>query len=196
MGSRRQSLSEPAIRRTLLSMLDGEDPGRRRVVLEEVGLLHGSFRADVMVLGERLSAFEIKSEADTLQRLPHQARAYSAIFDEVSLVVTVRHLREALELIPDWWGVRYATDRGGETTLLTLRDVEPNPAPDARALAALLWKQEAEQILAAREAKPTSGNRSSLYDALAANLSWEELRETVAQALRVREGWLTAYSPR
>jgi hypothetical protein len=190
-------LSEASIRAQLLQMLWSARGDSDTLLLEEVGLLHGAYRADVVALGQALSAYEIKSEADTLARLSHQVRAYNAVFDNVSIVLTASHLAGALEIVPEWWGVILASNRNGETSLMSLRDPEVNPAPDAHALASLLWKDEALGILA--EADHTSeamkGTKRAAYEALSASFTWQELRQKVTDTLRVRTDWLTAYTP-
>jgi hypothetical protein len=124
-------------------------------------------------------------------------RAYSAVFDFATAVVTVHHLRGALEVLPEWWGVTLATSRGGRTTLMRLREPEQNPSPSPRALASLLWKSEAEDILAATAHRGAfaASARHTAYEALAETLGWEELRARVTEAMRLREAWLPAYSP-
>ena len=196
MSANRTSLSEQAIRSELLAAL-WRDRSNEAVLLEEVGLLHGSYRADVVVLDDELSAYEIKSAADTLVRLPHQARAYGAVFDHVTVVTTANHLAGVLDLVPEWWGIMMASDRGGSTSLMTLRQPELNPSPDVRALASLLWKEEAASLLAG---VPSAGDkqlrtRSAAYDALSAAFTWTELRQKVTEVLRLRSDWLTAYTP-
>jgi hypothetical protein len=196
LSAHRTSLSEPAIRTELLALL-WRERGNETLLLEEVGLLHGSYRADVVVLDDELSAYEIKSAADTLVRLPHQARAYGAIFDYVTVVATANHLAGVLDLVPEWWGVILASDRGDATSLMTLRLPELNPSPDVRALASLLWKDEAARLLSdvpgAADRPPRT--RSAAYDALSAAFTWAELRQKVTETLRLRSDWLPAYSP-
>jgi hypothetical protein len=186
------ALAESEIRDELLRSLWGEASADDRMLLQEVGLLHGSCRADVVRLDGRLAGFEIKSTADSLDRLPQQSRAYGAVFDLATAVVTANHLRGALEMLPEWWGIILATRAAETVTLICLREAEQNPSPEPRALAALLWKNEADEILAA----PTpTRKRSDAYDALAAMLTWEELRAKVSEVLHLREDWLPVYSP-
>jgi hypothetical protein len=48
-------------------------------MLDEFGLEHGEVRVDVAVINGELHGYEIKSERDTLERLPRQVKAYSAV---------------------------------------------------------------------------------------------------------------------
>ena len=57
-------------------------------VIDEFGVMHGGARIDVAVVSDSfLYGYEIKSDYDTLCRLPNQVREYSPVFDEVSLIV-------------------------------------------------------------------------------------------------------------
>jgi hypothetical protein len=61
-------------------------------------------RAGMVVVGRSLDAFEIKSERDTLRRLPRQALAHERLFDRCTLVVAERHSDHAAAMLPEWWG--------------------------------------------------------------------------------------------
>lgn len=78
------------------------------VVYHEFVVPRPSARADVAVVNGKLSGFEIKSDLDTLARLPQQIPSYNAVFEHVTLVTTATHLQKALARIPAWWGVLLA----------------------------------------------------------------------------------------
>src|SRR6202035_2006455 len=92
-----------ALKRELLAS-HADDPGT--AIIEELGILHGSCRIDLAVVNGVMHGYELKSDRDTLLRLPRQIQAFAAVFDYVTLVVGERHVRLAVEIIPDWWGVR------------------------------------------------------------------------------------------
>ena len=118
------------------------------VVLEEMSLRHGAARIDLVVVNCILHGFELKSDADTLERLPDQARVYSSVFDRITLIVGYRHAFEALQMIPDWWGVKLAHkgSRGG-IHFSDARSPRNNPVRDPFAIASLLWRDEALDLL-------------------------------------------------
>jgi hypothetical protein len=190
-------LAESSIRAALLQTLWTDEAQHGALLLEELGLLGGSYRADVVLCGATLAGFEIKSAQDSLVRFVHQIRAYGAVFDTATAVVTLNHLRGVLEVLPEWWGLTLATATNGRTTLVTLREPESNPRPDALALASLLWKEEAWSVLAASQdaVLPNRMSRRALHEALAERLAWDDLRDTVVGAMRLRNDWLPAYSP-
>jgi hypothetical protein len=64
---------------------------RQRYIVEEMGIA-GEARVDIALIGDHLHRFEIKSERDSLRRLPAQVEVYSRVFDYVTLVVDTRHL--------------------------------------------------------------------------------------------------------
>lgn len=162
------------------------------LVLDELGLRHGTCRVDIAVVNSFLHGYEIKSDADTLARLPGQVSIYSAVLDRVTLVVGKTHITKAEAVIPEWWGIKVVTTgpRGG-ISFETYRPVNLNPKIDPVALAELLWRPEVVSILKKLDAparilrKP----RASLYQHLAEVLRLEELRRVIRHCLKVREKW-------
>ncbi|QBY00123.1 hypothetical protein E2K80_04700 [Rhodophyticola sp. CCM32] len=57
-------------------------------------------RADFLVVEESSHAFEIKSDFDSLSRLPDQISDYVCTFDFVSVVTTNRHLGSVRSIVP------------------------------------------------------------------------------------------------
>ena len=79
---------------------------RNTLIVEELGLCRGTARVDIAVVNGQLSGYEIKSDRDTLSRLPAQMATYSRVFDTMTAVVAERHLGSTKAIIPDWWGVQ------------------------------------------------------------------------------------------
>ncbi|MBZ9712210.1 sce7726 family protein [Deinococcus multiflagellatus] len=71
------------------------------------GERHEEGRADLLVLpdDEGSIGYEIKTDRDTLHRLPRQVRGYDRTFGRRVLATTPRHLDAALPLLPQAWGV-------------------------------------------------------------------------------------------
>jgi len=63
--------------------------------------LFGDARIDLAVVNGKLHGYEIKSDADTLKRLPAQAEVYSAVFDLVTIVVGEHHLDTVRAIVPE-----------------------------------------------------------------------------------------------
>lgn len=162
------------------------------LVLDELGLRHGTCRVDIAVVNGYLHGYEIKSDADTLDRLPSQVAIYGAVLDRATLVVGERHLEKAKPLLPDWWGIKVATagPRGG-ISFETAQPFQQNPSIDPLALAELLWRPEVVQILQERGARAEllRKPRAVLYKHLAATVELGELRNLIRQQLKARERW-------
>lgn len=162
-------------------------------IVQEMGIWAGSVRVDIAVINGELHGFELKSERDTLERLPAQAALYNQVFDRVTLVVAAKHAAKAADIIPDWWGVSLAVGGPCKTVDLALeREPSRNPGLQPLQVARLLWRAEALVILE-RHAL-LKGYRSKPADVLARRLADElpidVLRDEVRRTLKAREGWL------
>lgn len=180
-----------ALRATVLAR-HVNDPGT--LVVEELGLERGAFRVDVAVVNGRIHGYEIKSDADTLERLPAQVEGYGRVLDRVTLVVGSRHAEAAQRLVPEWWGIYVAEGEAGQVRLRTARRDRANPGLDLEAVAALLWRDEAVALLTARGRARglMSKPRRDLCRALVEALSPTELRRCVREALKSRTAWRAA----
>lgn len=174
-----------ALRAYLLARCAGEAD---TALIEELGLCRGQVRIDLAVVNGLLHGFEIKSDRDSLRRLPSQAEVYSRVFERMTLVVGVRHLTEAMEVVPDWWGILRIDQRRAGLAFRVVHRGRRNPARDPRALVELLWRDEALSLLAARDAaRGVRGRpRSLVWDRLCEHLDLTEIAATVCAALKVR----------
>lgn len=100
-------------------------------------------RVDLVAVDTKMHGFEIKSDADSLTRLTRQVRVYSKVMDTMSMVVTNRHESGTRRIVPSSWGI-YMYDKGLVTEL---RAPEESTELTPRALAGLLWKERALQLL-------------------------------------------------
>lgn len=162
-------------------------------IFSEFGINHGDVRADVVTVNGIIHGYEIKSDADTLERLPNQVKAYGQVFDKVTLVVGETHIIEALSIIPDWWGVKLAKgDAVNKTVTLTvIREACANQEQDKLAISRLLWKQEAIDILESmgKDRGIRTKRREFVYERLASTLSMIELQGRVKDKLFNRSDW-------
>lgn len=175
-----------------LDLKHAGDPSTR--IVEELGVNRGTARVDVAVINGSLDGYEIKSERDTLERLPGQVAAYSAVLDRVTLVCAASHLDKAEPLVPPWWGITsVSTSAAGNLTLVRVRAAKLNRGTDACAVARLLWRDEALGVL--EEIGEATGFRSKSRDAICGRLAQAmpkaDLLAEVRRRLRVREGWRT-----
>ena len=158
------------------------------LIVDELGIEQGAYRVDVAVVNGRLHGYEIKSDRDTLARLPAQSRAYARVFDEVTIVVSPSHVSAARKVVPDWWSVVVCEQDG---TLREVRAGGANPAVDVFALVQLLWRDEALEELELRGLATglRSKTRRELWSALATSLAVDELRGVVRARLKNRRTW-------
>lgn len=162
------------------------------LIVDEMGVWSGTVRVDIAVINGEICGFELKSDSDTLARLPLQAEVYSRVFDKVTLVVGDRHARKARAIIPKWWGVTLARYRGGELLLIDDRKPKPNPHRDPYLLAEMLSKDEAITVL--EQHGLAAGWRSKrvrlIHERLATHLPIDVLSTAVRVTLRSRQNWL------
>jgi len=161
-------------------------------IIEELGVSHGTARIDIAVVNGIMHGYEIKSDQDTLQRLPEQMNIFNAVFDKVTLVVGKSHLYNAINMIPDWWGIIVAkADQNGSIIFNVIREGENNKEQDSVSVARLLWRNEALKIL--EEAGEAHGfyskPRASIYEKLSTILDQETLSAKVRDAIFFRAEW-------
>ena len=161
-------------------------------IVEEMGVWSGSVRVDIAVINGELSGYELKSDRDTLERLPAQEELYSRVFDRVTLVVGARHHQKARSQIPEWWGLTVADMSDGQVELRTVREAQRNVALDGYLVAQLLWKEEALTVLGAHGLAKgwRSKTAPAIHERMATEIPLATLAENVRQVLKRREGWL------
>ncbi len=161
-------------------------------IIEELGVGHGRARIDIVVVNGIMHGYEIKSDLDTLERLHEQMIEFNNVFDKLTLVVGKRHLYEAINLIPDWWGLIVAKiGADNEVIFHLIREAESNRKQIEISIARLLWREEALQLL--EEWNEATGVRSKprkfIYERLIDTLDSETLKQRVGMQLISRVGW-------
>jgi len=192
------STNDLMIRSALRSYLENEkkiyeNNGHKVEIFEELGVQHGSTRIDYAIINGIMCGYEIKSDRDTLDRLPGQAKEFSEVFDKLTLVVGKRHLYRAIHKIPEWWGIWLAKESAAGVTLQIIREPQQNIHQNAKSIARLLWRKEALKILEARNEvcglrnKPREHIYTKLEDIFSSDIN--TLKQYVSLALTSREGW-------
>jgi len=162
------------------------------LVVDELGLLEGTFRVDLAVINSKLHGYEIKSYADNLDRLTSQQETYNRIFDRMTLVADYRHVEKAVKLVPQWWGLIAASEVDGQTVLNDIWPSRQNLNVDPFAMSQLLWRNEALDILAAKDIRGFRRKpRKIIWKAVSSVLTLDELRAAVRAKLGARRGWRT-----
>jgi hypothetical protein len=154
-----------------------------------MGVWSGAVRVDIAVINGKLWGYELKSNSDTLERLPRQAEIYGKIFDRMTLVVGDRHIEKALAAIPCWWGCMVASMQDFGVLLKWKRRPRSNPCLDLDILVQMLWKEEAIAILEKYGlAKGWRSRRASeIGRRLLSEIPLRQLTEEIRGALKTRE---------
>ena len=158
------------------------------LLIEELGLCQGQARIDIAAVSGLLHGYEIKSTRDRLTRLASQAATYGRVLDRVTLVVGPHHIAAALQLVPGWWGVLVVHGSVEAVALEPFRPAAENPDQDPRALAELLWRDEALDLLEERNAAAgvRSKPRPAVWDRVCEVLDVTEIGAAVRTQLRTR----------
>jgi hypothetical protein len=189
--------NDKIIRKALHALLDKElvryrQRGYRAEIIEELGVHHGTARIDIALINGTMHGYEIKSDRDTLGRLPEQMDEFNTVFDKLTLVVGRRHLYQAMHIVPDWWGMVVTKfDSNNRLVFQTIRKPDNNKEQVGVSIAGLLWRKEALQILKERNEADglLSKPRKIIYARLADILDVETLKKTVSTLLVSREHW-------
>lgn len=184
--------NDAIIRAALKKQLEGRHAQDGKVrIIDELGISHGASRIDIAVVNGIMHGYEIKSDQDTLQRLPEQILIFNAVFDKITLVVGKSHLYSAVNLVPDWWGIVVAKNTNDHLTFTRIREDDFNHGQNSMSIARLLWREEALSILEdVGEAKGLySKPRDFIYQRLSAVLDRKALGEKVRETIFVRTDW-------
>ena len=159
-------------------------------IYEEFSIWGGTIRADFAVLNGISRGYEIKSEVDSLTRFAGQRRAYNQVFEHITLIADSRHLQDLRRVSP-WWGIVLVESSVEGLKLVRVKESSDNPKREPSAIAALLWRNEAIDLLTSFGLD--SGIRSKpmdvLIDRLASEISIAVLSNCVRQAIRSRGDW-------
>lgn len=132
-------------------------------------------RMDALLVADRISGFEIKSDVDSLTRLPRQIEAYGAVVERAVLVVGDRHLAAGTEVVPPWWTIWGARWRDEEVVIREVRRGRLNPDLNPLAVTSFMSRDDLSEALQAR-----GFTRLSTYSA-------DELRQLLASNVGPRE---------
>lgn len=159
--------------------------------IEELGLCQGAARIDLAVINCSVHGYEIKSEQDTLERLPSQQAIYNKVLETLTIVTAHRHIERIESAAPQWWGLTKAISHGDRVELATLREAKRNPSVDLSSLVQLLWSNEVLEILRQRGLeKGLAGKpRRILWRRLVENIPADQISAIVRDQLRVRASW-------
>lgn len=184
-------LKDKDIRLALLEQITKINKGSNYRIVEELAVCDGDARVDVALINGKLCGYEIKSDRDTLERLPNQINSYNKTFDMITIVVGEKYQDVIFEEIPNWWGIKVAyKNKRDKVKIRDIRIADINKEVDTKSVLELLWKDEILNLLKDRGVKGLSNkNRRKLRDIAIETISPEELRNYTREILKIREGW-------
>ncbi len=162
------------------------DAHQDAILFEELPLCRTA-RADLAAVNSSLWGYEIKSEHDTLNRLPTQIGFYERIFDYSFVVTAKRHLSYVRKMVPAHWGLILVSGNNQEPSLHQIRKPRKNLNICVESLIRLLWRSEGIRIL--REHDVPVAHSTLVYkvwDLLAA-LPRKQLLLAIRGALKERD---------
>ncbi|MGI2228250.1 sce7726 family protein [Shewanella frigidimarina] len=162
------------------------------LVIDELGLMHGSNRVDIAVVNGCIHGYEIKSSKDNLLRFNDQLDTYIKTLQKLTLVVAPNHISEVLELAPDWVGIVLAKKGSkGAIHFSTVRKAKKNPDVDALHVAHLLWKEETQELLEKLgvPSRARRGTRAELYKTLVSKVNIDDLVKDIKVMFETRANW-------
>lgn len=181
----RRILYDRDIREPLFDYLE-ERFGKTRMFEEKV---IGRSRADVFMLTEhQFIGLEIKSDADTYQRLERQVRDYDQYFDANYVVSGKSHQQHIEEHIPKHWGILVVREEGGKAEIEEMRSALENPKKKCLLQLSLLWKRELFRLLDQNQLpKYRQKSRGFIGKALMERVDWMILKDQLCQELFERD---------
>lgn len=172
--------------------LRADHVGEVTLFRRELGICVGAGRVDVAAVNGSLTGCEVKSARDGLGRLAGQVELYGRVVDYAVLAVERLRPQLILRRLPPWWGVWHVTRTvGAEVHLEVLREATRNPDVQPFAVAQLLWRDEAFDVLRGCDLHRglASATRWRLWEVIARELPLDEVREVVRLRLKARQGW-------
>ena len=163
---------DPEVRGSLRSHLQTKLGDSSHILVPEVDINWAvPARMDILLVSNRISGFEIKSDHDSLRRLNRQVEAYSFVVERACLVVGRRHLSRALPELPAWWAVWEASWQGSAIRLRQVRSGRLNPELNLLAVTSFLDREQVTATLGGMGCRGLS------------RLSVHELRAQLVRAL-------------
>ncbi|MFP7478494.1 sce7726 family protein [Terribacillus saccharophilus] len=114
-------------------------------IINELGLDFGAARVDVAVVNGIMHGYEIKSDVDTLKRLPRQIEYYNRAFERMTIVSSRKYLSQVKTLVPEWWGIKIIS--ADQSRLINVRKGRRVSYQDPEIIIKLLWKKELEGLI-------------------------------------------------
>lgn len=175
-------MTELQIRNAIISTLMQSSTWSNSTFIPEMFVDEFARRADLVVAGSKLVAFEIKSDRDRLDRLEGQLLSYTRFFEQVTVVCAERHFDGIEALSADDIGIWIIKDDGA---IRKIRNAKTLANGSVESWLSFLPVDELKALLRANGLR-VNGRRQELV-AAAAELSIKKIRSYVLSYLKRRD---------
>lgn len=178
-------LYDSDIREPLFDYLE-ERFGKTRIFEEKI---IGKSRADLLMLtASQIIGLEIKSDADTYERLKRQVRDYNRYCDANYIVIGKSHEKHVEEHIPQEWGILTVNVTGRDFVIEEMRPAMPNPKMKRELQITLVWRPELQHLLEINHLpKYKLKSKRFVQQKLLEKMEWEQLKPQICEELFERD---------
>jgi len=149
----------------------------------------GRSRADMIMLTEdSIVGIEIKSDADTYERLKRQVRFYNKYCDRNYVAIGKSHEKHVEEHVPKFWGIFIVSVEEGTIQVREKRPATDNPKVKAESQMMIMWRPELQRILE-RNHLPRYKQKSKRFvrQKLLEKMEWQQLKAELCEELFERD---------
>lgn len=178
-------LYDEDIREPLFEYLE-ERFGKTRMFEEKI---IGRARADVIMLTEeKIIGFEIKSDADSYERLKRQVRYYNIYCDRNYVVVGKSHEKHVEKHVPQEWGILVVSVDGRNIVVTEQREASENTKMKKTSQITMLWRPELQRILE-KNSLPKYKQKSKKFvqEKLMERMDWQSLKRQMCGEMFERD---------
>lgn len=163
-------------------LLGGSHVDKDAVIISEMTVANWTRRADVVLANGTLWAFEIKSNSDSLHRLPGQIEAFRRHFEKFTIVAAERFEAAICNMMPEGVGLWIVDPQGRITQRVPPRQTRLSKA----AYISLMTAAEIKQLLSANGIAVMRGASRSRLAEMAESLPQSDLGEAARNAVKRR----------
>lgn len=182
-------LNDSEIRQALSVYLNKKNINKDEI-FEELHVCNGRAIADLVTLKEGMHCYEIKGDADRIERVLDQDIYYQKSFRRLSLVTTDRHLEKALKIAPSHWGIMVAKyNKFDDVIIRCIRRAKINHSFDKKSALLILRKNEMLDLLPIRNKKIEQNSRDVLASLLVSDKKNYQVSREIGDTLIARKNF-------
>lgn len=174
-------LLEPDLKALIISKVIDNKKNKINTIINEFTVSSFTRRVDLAIIkNNELHAYEVKSSADTLERLDGQIKEYIKHFDKVTIVADSKHISKILNITPEYISVWEVKDgkikikRRGRKKIIT----------DKSVFIKYFSLNDLYKIIKNENIKINNNNNRDDLEALAITISIGKLREYAINTIK------------